>query len=113
MADIASVALSLPRETETVIWDLLTDVNANGSAIERGAGEMSLQVSGTFGGASVALHGSMDGTTYAALPDLGGTAIAIGAAGIKRVGASARYLKVVTTGGGGTQSLKAMLHIRR
>ena len=59
-----------------------------------------LQVSGTFGGATVTLHGSIDGTNYAALEDADGNAVALTAAGISGSGRDmVLYLKPVTASG--------------
>lgn len=113
MATIAAVETPLPRNAEVVVWDLLTNVNASGDAVELPVGACSVQVSGTFGGATVAMHGSNDGSAYAALVDLAGVAIGISAAGFKSVGDRPRYIKPVTTGGGGTQSLKVTLLVPR
>jgi len=67
--------------------------------IERQLFAYSMQVSGTFGGASVALHGSIDGTNYVALTDSSGTAFAVTADGIVSGGDLVKYLKPVATGG--------------
>lgn len=67
--------------------------------------DRSIQVAGTFDSASVALHGSNDGTNFAALNIPAGTAIAITAAGIKAVLENTVLTKPVISGGGGSQSL--------
>lgn len=67
--------------------------------------DKSIQVAGTFGSVSVALHGSNDGTNYAALSDPAGNVIAITAAGIVQIGQITHYIKPVGSGGGGTQSV--------
>ena len=61
----------------------------------------SIQVVGTFGGASVALQGSNDGTNWAAINDRSGTAIAITAAGASEFSTSFVYLRPLATGGTG------------
>jgi len=78
--------------------------------IERAVFAMSLQASGTFGGATVALHGSLDGTTYAALDDAQGTAIGLSAAGISACGVAAMWIKPVATGGS-SQSVDVTLMV--
>lgn len=62
----------------------------------------SVQASGTFGSATVALHGSLDGTNYVALADASGTAIGLTAAGLASGGQLALYLKPVLSGGSGS-----------
>jgi hypothetical protein len=61
----------------------------------------SIQVVGTFGGASVALQGSNDGTNWVGLSDRAGTAIAITAAGGSEFSTSYVYLRPLATGGTG------------
>ena len=70
----------------------------------------SMQTSGTFGSATVSLHGSIDGTNYVALKDATGTAISATAAGIVSGGQIALYLKPVATGGS-SQSLTFTLMV--
>lgn len=50
---------------------------------------------------SLALHGSIDGVTYVALKDTGGTAIAITTNGLSMFSTPAVWLKPVLTGGSG------------
>lgn len=62
-----------------------------------------IAVTGTFGAAaSIALHGSLDGTNYFALKDRSDTAIAITAAGLANVGDAPLYIKPVLSAGDGS-----------
>lgn len=62
--------------------------------------DRSVHVYGTFGSASVAVHGSNNnGTSFAALNDPGGTAIAITAEKIKAILENSEQIKPVITGG--------------
>ena len=60
-----------------------------------------MQVTGTFGGGSVALQGSNDGTNWVALKDLTGTVIAITVAGGVDFSVSCVYIRPRITGGTG------------
>jgi hypothetical protein len=60
-----------------------------------------MQVTGTFGGGSVALQGSNDGTNWVALKDLAGAVIAITAAGGVDFSVSCVYIRPLITGGTG------------
>lgn len=61
-----------------------------------------IQVTGTFGGASVALQGSNDGgTTWVGIADRAGTAIAITAAGGAEFSTSYVKIRPLATGGTG------------
>lgn len=57
------------------------------------------QIGGTFGGATVTLEVSNDGTNYVGAKDLTGTAVSATAAALVQVPSSALYIKPVVTGG--------------
>lgn len=61
----------------------------------------SVQVSGTFGAATVVLQGSNDGVTYATLKDLQGTNISFTAAGFAEFSSGAAFIKPSISGGTG------------
>jgi hypothetical protein len=60
-----------------------------------------VQFSGTFGGATVKLQISNDGTTYFDMKDLSGVTISTTAAAIFEFTTAALYLRPVSTGGTG------------
>lgn len=60
-----------------------------------------ISVTGTFGGATVALQGSNDGTNYYPLKDLANAAISFTAAGLVEFSTAALYVKPVITAGTG------------
>lgn len=73
---------------------------------------ISAQVTGNFSGsASIALHGSVDGTNYAALNDRSGSAIAVTAAGIANCGEAPLYIKPVLSSGDGSTDIDVSLLI--
>lgn len=59
----------------------------------------SFQVTGTFGGATVNLEGSNDGTNWQILNDSGNSAIGCTAACIKQVQQNTRYIRPTVVGG--------------
>jgi len=61
----------------------------------------SVQVRGTFGGATVVLQGSNDGVTYSTLKDLQGNALSFTAAGYAEFSSAAEFLKPSISGGTG------------
>lgn len=71
--------------------------------------DRSIQVEGTFGGASVAVNGSNDGTNFRALKDPSSTAIAITVAGIKAVLENTIYTQPSPSGGTGQSLTVTML----
>ena len=64
--------------------------------------DRSVQAEGTFGGATVGVQGSNDGTNYRSLSDAASTAIAITAAGIEQVLEIVRLVRPIVTGGAGS-----------
>lgn len=59
----------------------------------------SVQVTGTFGGATIALQVSNDGTNYVTLKDGIGNDITFSAAGMREFSTAALYLKPTSSGG--------------
>jgi P pilus assembly chaperone PapD len=59
----------------------------------------SAQVTGTFGGATIALQVSNDGTNYVTLKDGSGTAITFTAAGMAEFSTAALFIKPTSSGG--------------
>lgn len=77
---------------------------------ERSMSVSSIQVAGTFGGATVTFLGSNDGTTYTAIKDnLGGT-ISLTAAGQVELSSAYRYFKPNISGGTGDSLNIYLLH---
>lgn len=77
-----------------------------------GAPDRSVQVVGTFGGATINIHGSNDGTNYTSLTDPQGNDIAITAAKIEAISELTRYFKPVISGGAGS-SINVILFMRK
>lgn len=74
-----------------------------GDAIELyGATHRSVQVDGTFGGATVVIEGSNDGTTYYTLRDPQGNALSFTTANLKAILETTRWIRPKTSGGSGT-----------
>lgn len=67
-----------------------------------GAADRTVQIVGTFGGATVTLQGSLDGTNWATLTDAQGNAISVTSAALEAVTELVRYIRPVVTGGSGT-----------
>jgi hypothetical protein len=64
--------------------------------------DRSVQVSGTFGGATVAIEGSHDGTNWVGLRDQAGVVLTFTAAGIKQIMEFSLFIRAVTSGGTGS-----------
>ncbi|HRD87260.1 MAG TPA: hypothetical protein PK752_03225 [Accumulibacter sp.] len=71
--------------------------------------DKSVQVSGTFGGASVVFEGSNDGTNWATLTDPQGNALTIPAAKIEMISEATWYVRPRVSGGDVTTSLNVVV----
>jgi hypothetical protein len=72
----------------------------------------SVQVTGTFNGATITMTGSNDGTNYVALKDQAGNSVAFTAAGFKSIFDAARYIKPALSSAGASTSLTATVLVR-
>lgn len=72
----------------------------------------SVQVTGTFGSATVKIMASNDGTNFSQIGDKGGTAIALTSAGIEEISSGFRYYKPDVTGGTGDDLDITIVHWR-
>ena len=106
MAVIAPTIVPIGNRDGSIVrvtWATVTEADTCGPAALPEFADKSIQVFGSFGGTSVALHGSNDGgTTFAALNIPAGTAIAITTASIKQVLENTEQIKPVLTGGTST-----------
>lgn len=98
--------------TILVTWTEVTEADDCAPVSMPGHADKSILAIGTFDSANVAVHGSNDGTTYAALNDNGGTVIDITVAGAKQVVENTLWVKPVVTTGGATQDLDISMLFR-
>lgn len=86
-----------------VTWTNVTEADTCTAINMPEFADKSIQVAGTFGGTSVAIQGSNDGSNFSALRDPTSTVIAIttaaGGAGLKAVLENTWQIKPVLTGG--------------
>lgn len=106
---VTDVSIRGNESTYTVVWTPVTEADTCVAVQMPEYADRSIQVSGTFGGASVAVQGSNDGTNFAALRDPSSTTIAITTAGIRAVLENTYQTKPVATGGTSQSLTIAML----
>ena len=94
-----------------VVWTPVTSAGADVCAAVKYPkhSDKSVQVAGTFGGGSIAVNGSNDGTNYAPLNDPTGTVIAITAEKIKAVLENTVLVQPAISGGTGQSVTISML----
>lgn len=88
------------------VWENLTQTDLDGQpiAVSRRS-DRTVQVIGTFGGATVTIQGSLDGTNWATLNDLQGTALTFTSARIEGVSEIVTYIRPLVSGASGTTDL--------
>lgn len=98
-------AFAMSKEVGIYTWTgVSTADTATGiGPMNRGVGakRASVTMSGTFGGATVVLQGSNDGTNWGTLYDLAGNAISLTAAGVREFSSSCLYIRPSSSGGAG------------
>ena len=84
-------------------WEALGDAD-DGAPVSLGyASDITIQAIGTFGGATVRLQGSNDGTNWHNMTQKGGTtALGFTAAGVHSINEMPAYIRPATVGGTGT-----------
>lgn len=74
--------------------------------------DRSVQVSGVFGGASVRIEGSNDGTNWAPLTDPQGNQLLFVSAGLEMVTEATLHIRPLVLGGDGTTNLTVNLLVK-
>lgn len=111
---MAEIAYSQAKGSEgTVItWTGVTEADTFAPLnLDRVYTKATIQIGGTFGGATVVVNGSNDNTTYAGLSNQAGTAISVTAAAIKSVYEAPNYIQP-SASGGTAQSLTVKLFLK-
>jgi hypothetical protein len=94
---VSAQAAKVPRVSwdSIVTGDTINPLPVAAQAAIAGA----VQFSGTFGGATIGLQVSNDGTTYFDMKELGGTVISATAAALFEFTTAAMFIRPVITGG--------------
>lgn len=103
MAVIPAVRSSLVPNVVKIEWETLTEADTAEREFPQGLEPLAgaFQVTGTFGGATVVLQGSNDGSNWATLSDPQGDAISLTGAGIFEFSTSVAYIRPAASGGTG------------
>lgn len=112
MATVNPVISSL-SSTPRIVWaGMVTGDTLNSYTVCARCGlAMSVQISGTFGGATVKLQQSNDGTTWFDIKDITGTTISATADAIFEASVSALYVRP-TISGGAANNINVILMLR-
>lgn len=103
MATITNTHNTLAAGVEQYTWSGVATANTMTGLILSGLGPAvgSVQATGTFGGSTVTLQGSCDGTNYFTLKDTAGTAISFTAAGGADFSTAVAFIRPASSGGTG------------
>ena len=103
MAVILHKTLEEQTRSAAFLWETLTTADtASPVKVQNMQGLAgAVQVTGTFGSATVVLQVSNDGTNYVTLSDSTGAAISLTAAGMREFSTAARFLRPSVSGGTG------------
>ena len=82
-----------------VTWGPMATSDVGDNVEMPNSADRSIQVDGTFGGATIILQGSNDGVTWFTLTSPDGTACSFTSAGLKQVLEVVRYMRPSVTGG--------------
>mgnify|MGYP001798680175 CR=1 FL=1 len=114
MPDIAiNIDTKFAREVAT--WEGITSGDPTGEPYlpsEQRASVATVQFSGTFDGATATLQGSNDGTNWITLRDTAQLDVSVTEADYAEISTAFLYIRPLTTGGGGSQSINCVLAAR-
>jgi hypothetical protein len=82
-----------------VTWTALATSDTGTPISNPSFADRSVQVGGTFGGATCIIEGSNDGVTYATLTDTAGAALSFTTAGVRQVLQVTRFIRPSVSGG--------------
>ena len=101
------------RDVAVTTWSSMLKDDDGGPVRLAVYSDRSIQLTGTFGGASVTIGGSNDGITYHALSTPAGDALTLSAAGLYQILELPVFIKPRVFGGDGTTNINVILAGRR
>jgi hypothetical protein len=99
-------------ENAIVQWTL-TDADTATEVSLAEYADRSVQVQGTFGGATITIQGSNDGTNWHTLNDFEGDALSFTSAGLRMIAEPTAYIKPVTAGGSSSSVVITIAGLRK
>lgn len=105
MAAITPTGAKVPGpvgKASVVTWSAMATGDTGNAVQSPGFSDRSIQVEGTFGGSTVTIQGSNDGTNYYTLTDTAGVALTFTSAGLRQILQITRYIRPTVTAGAGS-----------
>jgi hypothetical protein len=90
------------RDIWLATWETMGNADTGLPVSMAGSSDRSVQMTGSFGGATVVLEGSNDGSNWYTLNDPTGTPISRTSGGLKQIVELTRYVRARSSGGTGT-----------
>lgn len=112
MAVIASTGAKIPHpfgNASMVTWTSVATGDTGAPIQNPTFSDRSVQVTGTFGGATCTIEGSNDGVTYFTLTDPAGAAATFAVAGLKQLLQVTRYIRPSVAAGAGTLNINLLI----
>lgn len=97
--DTSTEVSTLYGKGSLATWTALATGDTGKPIVGIGLSDRSFQASGTFGGATVILQGSNNGTDWVTLTDPAGAAISFTSTGLKQVLQVTKYMRPSVSGG--------------
>jgi hypothetical protein len=116
MATITPTKQDVAQTVAIWTWAALTAANDTGVALGKNFMDFvdrSVQIAGTFDGATVILEGSNDGTNYRPLTDPQGNDISKTSASLEQITESVLHARPRLTGAGGSTSITVTIAARK
>jgi hypothetical protein len=106
----ATTDVSIDGSVQKVIWTPLTNTNQDGGPAQGiEFADRCVQVTGTFGGATITIQGSNDGTNWDTLNNAQGTAATFTAQGTKQLVEVPQFVRPLLSGGSGSSLTVTMI----
>lgn len=105
---VVNKAVQGANSVVTAIWSSMTTGDIGVQVALTDWYDRSIQISGTFGGATVTIQGSNDGVNWNTLRDPASVVLTFTAADIKQLLEMALYVRPIVTGGAGVSVNIAM-----
>lgn len=111
MATRENAIVQQGARSRTITWSGLL-LNDDGAPLRQHDGDRCVQVEGTFGGASVAMQGSNDGSNWRTMTDVFGNPATFTSGDLMQLSEAPLFIRPAVTGGDGTTDLVVILHSR-
>lgn len=102
MATIKNVDTNPIRGVAQFLWEAVTEADVGAATKCAQYSDKTVQVVGTFGGSTLTMQGSNDGTNWFTLTDPAGANVAFTVTGAKLIAENPLYIRPSCTGGAST-----------